>query len=74
MRVSYTRKKGEGLTYDIEADRHGSYTITLEGKVVKRVTALPNYLGKPKWGNKQLEIGAIEDAKDSIERLKTDRG
>jgi hypothetical protein len=74
MKVSYTRSKGDGLTYEIEADRHGNYTITLEGKVVKRVSSLPKYLGKPKWGSKQLESDAVEDAKASIESLKTDRG
>lgn len=71
MRVSYTRSTGPNLTYDIEADRHGNYTVMLEGKVVKRVSALSNYLGKPRWGSKQLEADAIEDAKKSIEGLKT---
>ena len=74
MRVTYTRIKGTGPTYDIEADRHGNYTITLQGKVVKRVSALSSYLGKPKWGSKQLEAGAIEDAKTSIEGFKTEKG
>jgi hypothetical protein len=40
MNSSYTRSTGAGLTYDIEADKHGSYTVKLNGKVVKRVTAL----------------------------------
>ncbi len=74
MKVSYTRSKGAGLTYEIEADRHGNYTIELNGKVVKRVSSLSNYLGKPRWGSKQLETDAIEDAKQSIEALKTDHG
>ena len=74
MRVSYTRSKGEGLTYDIDADRHGNYTVMLHGKVVKRISSLSDYLGKPRWGSKQLEIDAIEDAKRSIESLKTDQG
>ena len=74
MKVKYTRLKGEGMTYDIEADRHGNYTVSLEGKVVRRVTTLSNYLGKPKWGSKQLEADAIQDAKESIEAMKTDRG
>ena len=74
MKVSYTRTKGAGLTYDIEADRHGNYAVLLDGKVVKRVTALSNYLGKPRWGSKQLEVDAIKDAKQSIEELKTDHG
>jgi hypothetical protein len=74
MKVSYTCSKGAGLTYDIEADRHGNYTIFLNGKVIKRISALSNYLGKPRWGSKQLELDAIEDAKQSIEALKTDHG
>ena len=74
MKVSYTSSKGSGLTYDIEADRHGNYAVMLEGKVVKRVTALSNYLGKPRWGSKQLEVDAIEDAKHAIETLKPGHG
>ena len=74
MRTSYTRSKGAGLTYDIDADRHGNYTVKLAGKVVKRVSALPSYLGKPRWGSRQLEVDAVEDAKQSIEALKTDHG
>jgi hypothetical protein len=73
MKVSYTRQDGAGPTYDIQADRHGNYTITLQGKVVKRVTALSSYLGKPRWGSRQLEADAVEDAKNSIESLKTGR-
>ncbi|HMA08963.1 MAG TPA: hypothetical protein VKP68_13915 [Ramlibacter sp.] len=74
MNVSYTRSKGDGLTYDIEADKHGNYTVKLNGKVIKRVTALSNYLGKPRWGSKKLEADAIEDAKKAIEGFKTDEG
>lgn len=74
MRTMYTRSKGAGLSYEIEADRHGSYTITLNGKVIKRVSALSSYLGKPKWGSKQLEADAIEDAKKAIEGFRTDEG
>jgi hypothetical protein len=74
MRLSYTPTNGAGLTYDIDADRHGNYTVKLDGKVVKRVSALPAYLGKPRWGSKQLEVDAVADAKQSIEALKTDHG
>ena len=68
------RQNGSGLTYDIEVDRHGSYAIMLNSKVVKRVTALSNYVGKPKWGSKKLEADAAEDAKRAIEAFKTDAG
>lgn len=74
MKVTYTRSKGAGLSYEIDADRHGSYTISLQGKVIKRVSALADYLDKPKWGSRQLEAGAIEDAKNAIESLRTDGG
>lgn len=74
MNISYTRSTGAGLTYDIEADKHGNYTVKLNGKVVKRVTALSNYLGKPRWGSKKLEADANEDAKKAIEGFKTDAG
>jgi hypothetical protein len=74
MNISYTRSTGAGLTYDIEADKHGNYTVKLNGKVIKRVTALSNYLGKPRWGSKKLEADANEDAKKAIEGFKTDAG
>jgi hypothetical protein len=74
MNSSYTRSTGAGLTYDIEADKHGSYTVKLDGKVIKRVTALSHYLGKPRWGTKKLEADANEDARKAIEAFKTDAG
>lgn len=73
MRVQYNPSHAPGTTYEIESDRHGSYTVTLRGKVVKRVTALPDYLGRPKWGSKQLEVAAIEDGKNAIEMFRADQ-
>lgn len=73
MRVPYTPTNGSGQSYEIESNRHGSYTVTLSGKVIKRVTALPHYLGRPRWGSKQLEMDAIQDARKAIELLKADR-
>jgi hypothetical protein len=72
MKTTYTRGDGAGGTnYDIEADRHGNYAIMLHGKVIKRVSALPNYLDRPRWGSKRLEADAIEDAKKAIDSLGT---
>lgn len=67
MRIPYTPANGSGVTYEIESDRHGSYTVMLRGKVVKRVTALPDYLDRPRWGSKRLQEEAIHDAKKAIE-------
>ena len=67
MRLMYTPHEGAGPAFEIEADRHGSYTIRLNGKVVRRKTALTNYLDKPRWGSKKLETEAIEDAKRDID-------
>jgi|GEM_PF-4787326 hypothetical protein len=53
--------------FEIEADRHGSYSIRLNGKLVRRVTALTDYPGKPRWGSKKLEAEAIADARRDIE-------
>lgn len=69
MRLTYTPQSHPGTEFEIEADRHGSYAIRLNGKVIRRVTALPDYVGKPKWGSRKLEAGAIEDAKRDIEAL-----
>jgi len=59
----YSPMNGTGPEFEIDADRHGSYTIKLDGKVVRRFTALTNYVGKPRWGSRKLEAEAIEDAK-----------
>ena len=70
MKTEYTVGDGAGPTYAIEADRHGNYTIRLEGKVVKRVSALATYLDKPRWGSRKLEADAIRDAQLAIDRLR----
>lgn len=67
MKVEYVSKESNGPTYEIEADRHGNYSIRCDGKVVKRVSSVSSYLGKPRWGSKKLELAAIEDAKAAIE-------
>lgn len=69
MRLTYTPQAHPGTEFEIEADRHGSYVIRLNGKVIRRVTALSDYVGKPKWGSRKLEADAIEDAKRDIEAL-----
>ena len=74
MRIEYTRQSGSGLTYHIDVDRHGSYAISLNAKVLKRVTVLRSYIGRPRWGSKQLEANGAEDAKKAIEAFKTDAG
>jgi hypothetical protein len=68
MKVMYTAKDGAGPTYEIEADRHGNYTIRLGTAVVKRVSSVTTYFDKPRWGSRKLEERAIEDAKEAIDR------
>jgi hypothetical protein len=70
MKIEYVTEDGVNPPYEIEADRHGNYTVRHGGKVVKRVTAVTNYLDKPKWGSKKLELMAIEDAKRAVEALR----
>ncbi|MBG9390658.1 hypothetical protein [Caenimonas aquaedulcis] len=70
MKIAYASRDGQGPSFEIEADRHGSYTIRQDGKVVKRVTALTQYAGRPRWGSKKLELRAIEDAKAAAEALR----
>lgn len=70
MTIVYASKDGAGPTYEIEADRHGNYTIKQAGRVVKRVTSVTNYAGRPRWGSRKLELVAIEEAKAAIEALR----
>jgi hypothetical protein len=72
MKVTYVSKEGSGPAYEIEADRHGNYTIRQSGRVVKRVTSLTDYVGKPRWGSRKLEQSAIEEAKAAIDAQKRD--
>jgi hypothetical protein len=67
MKVDYVSRNGTGPSYEIEADWHGSYTIRREGTVLKRVTALTHYAGKPLWGRRKLALAAIEEAKSLID-------
>jgi hypothetical protein len=74
MKITYAGKDGNGPAYEVESDRHGNYTITAGGKVVKRVTAITSYVGRPRWGSKKLEQDAIEDAKAAIDAHLESRG
>lgn len=67
MKIAYASTSGHGPTYEIEADRHGNYTIRSEGKLVKRVTSVSSYVGRPRWGSRKLELAAIDEAKAMIE-------
>jgi len=74
MQITYVSKTWPDTTYEIEADRFGNYTIKAGGRVLKRVTSVTQYLGKPRWGSKTLEMNAIEDAKAAIERFRSPAG
>lgn len=67
MKVVYVSEAGAGPAYEIEADRHGSYTIRRGGSVVKRVTSITRYVGRPVWGSRKLERAAIEEARAAID-------
>ena len=67
MKMMYAAKDGAGPTYEVEADRQGNFTIRREGRLLKRVSSVTNYVGKPRWGSRKLELAAIEDAKNLID-------
>jgi len=67
MKTTYVSMGGDGPAYEIEADRHGNYTIRQDGRVLKRVTSVTSYVGKPRWGSRRLELAALEEAKAMIE-------
>jgi hypothetical protein len=74
MQITYVSETWPETTYEIESDRFGSYTIRADGRVIKRVTAVTEYLDKPKWGSRKLELNAIEDAKAAIARFRSPTG
>ena len=65
MKITYATPD-QASTYEIEADRHGNYTIRCEGRVVKRVTSVTRYVGRPLLGSRKLALAAIEEAKAAI--------
>ena len=67
MKLTHGGSAATGEAYEIDADRHGNYTIRLGGKVLKRVTSVTSYVGRPKWGSRKLELMAIEEAKAVID-------
>jgi len=74
MRITYVSESWPDTTYEIETDRFGNYTIRADGRVLKRVTSVTEYLGRPKWGSKKLEQNAIEDAKAAIAKFRSPSG
>ena len=74
MRMTYASEAWPDTTYEIETDRFGNYTIRTGGRVIKRVTSVTEYLGRPKWGSKKLELSALEDAKAAIAAFKSPAG
>ena len=69
MKITHVSPARPDTAYEIEADRHGNYSIRLDGKVIKRVSSLKSYAGKPRWGSKALELSAIDDARSVIDAL-----
>jgi len=67
MKMMYAANGGAGPTYEVEADRQGNFTIRREGRLLKRVSSVTNYVGKPRWGSRRLELAAIEDARNLID-------
>jgi hypothetical protein len=74
MRISHVGSAFPDTTFEIEADRFGSYTIRAGRKVVKRVTSVSQYLDKPRWGSRKLEMNAIDEAKAAIEAFRSSAG
>lgn len=69
-RQEHTRSTGKGLTYTIEADRHGSYRILLGDKVLRAVHAPVHGFGIRAYGSKRQQESAFVLARADIEQLR----
>ncbi len=69
MKATYTRKQGRMLTYEIETDKHGSYTISREGKLLRYVAAPSHAFGRLRYGSKAQAAKAVTLAQSDIELL-----
>jgi hypothetical protein len=71
--VTYQRKAGRQLVYEIRATRMGGYDVMLDGKVIRQSHVGDRY-GVSRFGSKKLEAEALEYAKLVIEDMPTDEG
>ena len=69
MHVAHTRTTGLRLTYNIAADRHGSYAITLDERVLLAHPGRTGRKGASYLGSKQAQQEAIQAAIEAIEQL-----
>lgn len=68
--VEYTRKAGQRLTYRIQADEHGRFTVTHRGKELLRGRdRLAAAGGTHRAPNRRKVVGAIAQAQREIEGL-----
>lgn len=67
-KVQHTRNSGKRLTYDIEANRNGSFTILLAGKVLASGHD-PLVTTRMRRGGADAEADAIQRAIGKIEML-----
>jgi hypothetical protein len=67
--VEYTRTAGQRLTYRIQADEYGRYSITLGDKELLRGRDGLTAGGRHRAPNKRKVAGAIAQAQRAIETL-----
>ncbi|HET8747573.1 MAG TPA: hypothetical protein VFM98_18385 [Ramlibacter sp.] len=67
--VEYRRKSGQQLTYAIEADEYGRFTVSIGGKQLLRGRDGLSAGGRHRVPNKRKVAGAIAEAQRAIERL-----
>lgn len=67
--VQYTRKSGQQLTYRIQADEYGRFTIRIGDKELLRGRDGLSAGGRRRVPNKRKAAGAVAEAKRAIERL-----
>lgn len=67
--VEYTRKAGQQLTYAIDADEYGRFTVSIGAKELLRGRDGLSAGGRHRVPNKRKVAGAIAEAQCAIERL-----
>lgn len=67
--VEYTRKSGQQLTYAIQADEYGRFTVYIGRKELLRGRDRLTAGGRHRVPNKRKVAGAIVEAQRAIERL-----
>jgi len=70
IKTEHVRTSGRRLTYEIQADEWGGYSVLLQGKELLRGHDPLSAHGAKRAPNKRKAVGGVELARQAIESLR----